>query len=161
VKRPSRIIQGNPQLGRKTEENSDSFFNHPWPEWNEMRDIGLSYLREIATKEATVSYDQFWKAVRLGIGHEIGKPFRQIPLLLRHVGERSFDDSGLIVTALVVTEEKVPSPSEGFFRLASRLELIPESESPETGVKWLGMSAAQKSFWLQHKTSLYEHFSRQ
>jgi hypothetical protein len=160
AKRRTRTVKGNSLLGRKTEENSESYFNHPWPEWNEMRDLGLSYLREIAAKEKTVTYEGFWNAVRLGVGRDIGKPFRQIPLLLRHVGEKSFDDSGLVVTALVVTEATEPSPSEGFFRLASRLELIPEDESPETGVKWLGMTAAQRTFWLRHKESLYEHFSR-
>jgi hypothetical protein len=124
-----------------------------------MRDIGLSFLEGIASNKTTVTYDHFWKAVRLGIGRDIGKPFRQIPLLLRHVGEKSFDDTGLILTALVVTDDFVPSPSEGFFRLASRLEMLPESESPETGVKWMGMTTAQRTFWLQHKADLYERFS--
>jgi hypothetical protein len=40
-----------------------------------------------------------------------------MPLLLRHVGEKSFDDPGLIVTALVVTEESEPSPREAFLRV--------------------------------------------
>lgn len=158
-----RRIQRGQQVssyGRKTEANSKSYFNHPWPEWNEMRDLGLSYLEEVASKKATVAYDHFWRAVRLGVDRDIGKPFRQIPLLLRHVGEKSFEASGLIVTALVVTEQIEPSPSEGFFRLAHRLGLIPESESPQTGVTWEGMTAVQRAFWLGHKVALYGRFSR-
>jgi hypothetical protein len=155
-----RTSQGNSTFGRRTENNSESYFNHPWSEWNEMRDIGLSYLESVAINKSTVTYEHFWNAVRLGIGRDIGKQFRQIPLLLRHVGEKSFDDSGLILTALVVTDEAMPSPSEGFFRLASRLELLPVSESPEKGIKWMGMTTAQRDFWLQHKAGLYELFSQ-
>lgn len=160
LKRRARVTSGTSSQGRRTEQNSDEYFNHTWFEWNQMRDVGLTFLQRIATTGTTVTYEQFWTAVRNGVGRDIGKPWRQIPQLLRHVGENSFDDCGLVITALVVTEDREPSPSEGFFRLAARLELIPESESPAKGVKWLGMTKPQREFWREHKTSLYEYFAR-
>jgi hypothetical protein len=43
--------------------------------------------------------------------------------------------------------------------LAARLELISKEDSPETGIKWLGMNEAQERFWLEEKARLYAHFS--
>jgi len=159
IKRQVRDTHGMTSQGRKTQENSDTYFNHPWSEWNEMRDFGLTFLEEIAASRSTVSYVRFWSAVRKGVDRDIGSPWRQIPLLLRHIGEQSFDNSGLLVTALVVTEDRYPSPSEGFFRLAARLDLIGIEDSPETGVKWLGMTKPQRNFWLAEQARLYEYFA--
>ena len=126
-----------------------------------MRDVGLFYLQRIAANGSTATYEHFWRVVQAGLGRDVGNPWRQIPQLLRQVGEKSFDESGLVVTALVVNDESEPSPSEGFFRLAARLGLIHERESPEKGVKWLGMTSVQRIFWLQHKTDLYDYYSHQ
>lgn len=124
-----------------------------------MRDFGLSFLETVATNQTTVTYDGFWLAVRKGVSRDIGSPWRQVPQLLRHIGEQSFDSSGLLLTALVVNEDRHPSPSEGFFRLAARLELIAKEDSPETGVEWFGMTEAQERFWLEEKARLYSNFA--
>jgi hypothetical protein len=124
-----------------------------------MRDFGHALLQNIAAERSTLSYDQFWSAVQQGVGRDIGRPWRQIPQLLRHVGEQSFDHTGLLLTALVVTEDSDPSPSEGFFRLAARLGMISDRAAPETGVEWSGMTEPQRHFWIDQKSLLYEYFS--
>lgn len=154
-----RTAGGGVYQGRRTPENSDDFFDHPWVEWYAMRDVGMELLKRYAKKRSTTTYQRFWSGVRSGFAGDVGKSGRQVPQLLRYIGELSFDEYGLILTALVVTDGRDRHPSEGFFRLAARLELISDSEAPDTGVEWTGMSTLQRAFWKDQVESLYGHFA--
>ena len=145
--------------GRRTPENSEDFFDHPWSEWFAMRDAGVDLLERHAKKRTTTTYKKFWSGIQSGFVGDVGKSGRQVPQLLRYIGELSFDKYGLILTALVVTDGHDPHPSEGFFRLAARLGLIPEDEAPEKGVEWIGMSKAQRTFWKAQVEGLYKYFA--
>jgi hypothetical protein len=76
--------------------------------------------------------------------------------LLRHIAEDSFEKTGLILTALVVTDEIDEHPSEGFFRLAAYFGLLAESEAPAKGEPWLGMTPVQRRFWMEEVVKLFD-----
>jgi hypothetical protein len=163
ISRSSRVrgTSSKNYSGRKNEYNSDLYFGHSWPEWHAMRTMGSDLLKELAASRSFISYDKFWAAIRAGLGREIGSPWRQVPQLLRHIGDHSFDEFGLLLTALVVTDDEGRHPSEGFFRLASRVGLLDESDAPEAGVPWSGMTPNQRSFWQHHTALLFDKFDFQ
>jgi len=145
--------------GRRTPENSEDFFDHPWSEWFAMRDAGVDLLERHAKKRTTTTYKKFWSGVQAGFAGDVGKSGRQVPQLLRYIGELSNDRYALILFALVITEGDDPHPSEGFFKLAARLGLIPDGEAPEKGVEWIGMSKMQRTFWKDQVEGLYKFFA--
>ena len=124
-----------------------------------MRDVGVDILKEHASNKRTTAYKKFWSDVRSRFRGDVGKSGRQVPQLLRHIGEFTFDDCELLLTALVVTEGRDPHPSEGFFRPAARLGLLFDEDAPDTGEEWLAMTPAQRRFWRDQMEGLFEFFA--
>ena len=116
----------NSWTGRKTPDNSDSFFGHTWPEWFAMRDAGAAIILEHARAGEYLTYPELWAGVRSRVGFEIGDPWRQVPILLEYISDYTFEDIGLFVTALVVDGTPANGPSEGFFRLAGQRGALPK-----------------------------------
>jgi len=114
-----------------------------------MRDFGAVTIVERARRGETITYGELWDAVNRQMGRDIGKAWRQVPQLLRHIGEDSFERFEFIITALVVTDDFGEHPSEGFFRLAARLGVLHESEAPEKGQPWKVMKQRQRQFWIE------------
>jgi hypothetical protein len=79
-------------------------------------------------------------------------------LLLEYISGRAYEGVGLFVTALVIDPE-VGGPSEGFFRLAAARGALPEKDAPEMGRPWTAMTTAQRTFWKEQVTKLFERFS--
>jgi hypothetical protein len=96
--------------------------------------------------------------VRKGVGRDIGSAWRQVPQLLRQISEQSLKENRLAITALVVSGGISGGPSEGFFALSVREGLLEESEAPIKGVKWVGMSKRQRSFWLDHVQQIFDFY---
>jgi hypothetical protein len=141
--------------GRKTPENSDSFFGHAWPEWFAMRDSGAAIILEHARARQFLTYPELWAGVRSRMGFEIGHPWRQIPILLEYISDYTFEEIGLFVTAIVVDGAPQNGPSEGFFRLAAQRGALPEADAPPTGVLWKGMTARQRAFWEEQVSGIF------
>jgi hypothetical protein len=142
--------------GRKTPDNSDSFFGHTWPEWFAMRDAGAAIILEHARAREFLTYPELWAGVRSRVDFEIGHPWRQIPILLGYISDYTFEEIGLFMTALVVDGDPEVGPSEGFFRLAAQSGALPEADSPPMGMPWKGMTARQRAFWRDQVDRIFE-----
>ena len=144
--------------GRKTPENSSAMFGHPWPVWFEMRDAASAHFRECASEQRTTSYTELWRAINEAIGEDLGDHWRQLPILLGFVAEHSFNDLGLISTALVVHQEGDDEPGPGFFRIAAELGALPEADAPPKGVDWR-ITERQRDFWQSSVDGMFERFA--
>jgi hypothetical protein len=144
--------------GRKTPENSDSYFDHTWPEWFEMRDAGIAYVSELAREARKTRYGELWKEIRNRLGRDIGSHIYQLPMLLEYMSVDFFEDTGLILTALVEYAEGEEKPGDGFFRLAGALGAIPKDQVPEYGTEWVNMTPEQEAFWKSQVEKLFEYF---
>jgi hypothetical protein len=142
--------------GRKTPDNSDSFFGHTWPEWFAMRDAGADIILEHARRQRYLTYPELWAGVRTRVGFDIGHPWRQIPILLEYISDNTFELIGLFVTAIVVDGGPESGPSEGFFRLAASRGALPEADAPPTGESWAGMTGPQRTFWENQVSRIFE-----
>lgn len=145
--------------GRKTPENSDDYFGHSWPEWFTMRDAGIAYISFRARGREMTGYHELWRAIAEKLGIDIGNPYRQEPWLLEYLSREFFEQTGLILSALVRYEEGDESPGEGFFRLAGILGVLAPEHVPEVGVPWKGMTPEQERFWREQVDGVYAHFA--
>ena len=109
----------------------------------------------------TPTYEDFWTAVQNDIGRDIGTSWRQVPQLLRQISDETLRDSGLALTALVVTDNEGGGPSEGFFTLSVREGLLEEAEAPRRGEPWVGMSNRQNEFWIEHVAQIFDAFGHE
>src|ERR1035437_5464912 len=132
--RSGRDFRGqDPRTGRskqrRTPENTETYYGHPWPEWLQMEEIGRQYIVEKARRRQTTKYGEMWAAIESAMGQDIGQFRLQMPNLLRRLAETSLDEFGLVVTALVVYDQLPEYPGEGLFQLAVREGLLPEREA--------------------------------
>jgi hypothetical protein len=141
--------------GRKSPDNSDSYFGHTWPEWFAMRDAGAAIILEHGRIRHYLTYPQLWAGIRKRVEFEIGHPWRQIPSLLGYISDYTFEEIGLFVTALVVDGDPSNGPSEGFFRLAAQRGALAERDAPPTGIPWTGMTTGQKAFWEEQVARIF------
>jgi hypothetical protein len=68
-------------------------------------------------------------------------------MLLGYISDRTFKQTGALITALVVDDDAKREPGEGFFRLAAARGLLREEDVPEQGVPWTKMTTNQRAFW--------------
>lgn len=144
--------------GRKTPENSTTYFDHPWPEWFLMRDAGIQYLASCASEQRKATYGELWAAIEQTLEKDLGNPWRQQPWLLEYIGKEAYRDTGLILSALVIYQEGDEHPGEGFFRLAAIVGALPEEDAPPVGEPWEEMTASQREFWNTQVRLLFEYF---
>lgn len=123
-----------------------------------MQAAGRRFLEMCAREKRLPEYEEFWAAVRKGVGRDIGSAWRQVPQLLRQISEQSLKENRLAITALVVSGGVSGGPSEGFFALSVREGLLEESEAPTKGVKWSGMSKRQRGFWQEHVRQIFDFY---
>lgn len=145
--------------GRKTPENSTSYFGHPWSEWFAMRDAGIECILQCARERRTTTYHQLWPEIERNLGVDLGNPWRQMPNLLGYISEQSCGEFRLLLTALVIEEGSVPQPGEGFFRLAAAMGLLAERDAPPEGVPWRGMTELQRTFWEEQVETIFTRFA--
>jgi hypothetical protein len=146
--------------GRKTPDNSSDYFGHPWDEWFAMCDAGRDLILESVRLKRFLPYPEFWSGIKTRLQRDIGDPWRQEPLLLEYISDRTYEDLGLFITAMVIDPE-TGHPSEGFFRLAAARGALPEQEAPEMGVTWKQMTPKQKVFWEDQARKIFERVSGQ
>jgi hypothetical protein len=146
--------------GRKTPDNSSHYFRHPWPEWFEMCDAGRDLILERVRLKQFLTYPELWSGIKARLQRDIGDPWRQVPLLLEYISDRTYEDLGLFITAMVIDPE-TGSPSEGFFRLAADRGALAGQDAPEMGVRWEGMTAKQKDFWQDQASKIFERLGEQ
>ena len=144
--------------GRKTPENSDSYFDHTWPEWFEMRDAGIAFVSDVAREGRKTRYGELWKDIRNRLGRDIGSHIYQLPMLLEYMSVDFYEETGLILTALVEYAEGEEMPGDGFFRLAGMVGAIPKEQVPEFGTEWVAMTPEQEAFWKSQVEGLFEYF---
>ncbi len=123
-----------------------------------MRNAGRDCLVEYAQRNCFITYHDLWAAIGLRLRADLGNPWRQMPNLLGAISEQSYEDHHVLLTALVIEDGPVQQPSEGFFRLAAAMRLLPERDAPPQGVPWRGMTPAQRGFWIAQVQAIYELF---
>jgi hypothetical protein len=119
-----------------------------------MVDTGVDHLAEQAEAQSTTTPDALWKHIGAELGLTLGDPRLPMPFLLRDITNRQFDDTGLLLSALVVTDDGTPEPA--FFRLAAQLDRLPPAQAPRESddATWT-MSERQETFWRQQVDQLY------
>jgi hypothetical protein len=134
-----------------------SFFGHPWSEWHQMVDTGVDHLAEHAEAQSTTTPDALWKHIGAEMALTLGDPRLPMPFLLRDITNRQLDDTGLLLSALVVTDDGTPEPA--FFRLAAQLDKLPAAQAPRESddATWT-MTERQEAFWRQQVERLYETY---
>lgn len=144
---------------KKTRENSDQYHGHSWDEWDQMRDAGLELIKQHAAKREFVTYTQLWGHTVEKLGKELGNSYFQLPALLEHITVKGFDETELMVSALVSTADGPdPSPGSGMFALAVSKGLLPEADAPQGGKDWV-MTESQRVFWQQQVDALFAKFA--
>jgi hypothetical protein len=123
-----------------------------------MCDSGRDLILERVKSRRFVTYPELWTGIEAMLQRDIGHPWRQIPLLLEYISDRTYEEIGLFLTAMVIDPE-LGGPSEGFFRLAAARGALPERDAPETGVTWSGMTTNQKEFWQEQAQKIFERFT--
>jgi hypothetical protein len=148
--KPTTVSRGAADSsGRKTPENSSDMFGHQWQLWFQMRDVGYEFIIARARQRRKTTYAELWDAIKTGVGEDLGNHWRQLPSLLGYIGDLSYEKIRLIVTVLVIYQERDEHPGPGFFRLAASHDLMPSEEAPPAGkdAEWKGMTSYQRAFW--------------
>jgi hypothetical protein len=119
-----------------------------------MVDVAHDHLVEQAAERSTTTEEALWKHVGAELGLDLGDPRLPMPFLLRDLTNRQLDDSGLVLAAIVVTDDGTPGP--GFFRLAAQAGKLPAAQAPREGQDdtW-AMNDQQRSFWESQVASLF------
>ena len=140
-------FKGASRSGKKTPENSDTYFGHSWPEWFAMRDAGIAIIEERGAQGSTITYPELWEAIAGRLGRHLESVQYEVPALLEGIDEESGMDARFLLTALVV-DGYTAIPSEGFFRLAERRNLLAPGDTPPPGQAGRrSLSPAQRKFW--------------
>lgn len=124
-----------------------------------MCDVGAEIVIKGARRGEMTRYGELWSAIGQKLGRDIGKSWRQMPMLLEYISDRTFQSEGLFVSALVVDHE-TNEPNEGFFRLAAAQGLLVEDEAPIDGEPWTGMAPTQRSLWEDQVEAIFERVRR-
>ena len=91
--------KGTSTSDKKTPENSDTFYGHPWAEWFAMRDAGITILRERGAGRRLITYPELWEAIETRLGKDLGNSQWKISRLLEDIDEESGLDAQFILTA--------------------------------------------------------------
>ena len=151
--------KGTSKSGRKTPENSDTYYGHPWPEWFDMRNAGIAILRECGERRHLITYPDLWVAINERLDKHLDSSQRKVSALLNWIDQDSGIDARFMLTALVI-DGHTDIPSEGFFRLAERKHLLSASDSPPAGQAGRReLSPAQRRFWDEQKNGVFEILS--
>jgi hypothetical protein len=102
------------------------------------------------------AYGDLWSAIEHRLARDLGSSRRQLPNLLGHISEHFYDETGLMLTALVVHDAGDEHPGEGFFREVARLGALPEGDAPPAGRPWTGMTRVQTEFWKTQVRLLFD-----
>jgi len=149
------------QSGRKTPENSNDMFGHPWPFWFQMRDAAMEVITSAGRRRELIPYGDLWSELRNRLGSEVGEQWRQLLILLGYVSEYYHHEVGALPTAMVVSRDTPPKPEAGFFRLAAFEGYLPEADSPAEGEEWCKITARQAAFWREQVEAVFEWVARQ
>jgi hypothetical protein len=144
---------------RKTPETSPTYYGHPWSEWFAMRDAVLTYIGEKARSGKKTTYGELWSAIEARLGKDLGNPHYQLPSLLGYAATEGFEQTNLVVTALVIYEGRPEMPGDGFFKIAAEFGIFDEKDAPEDGREWTEMNPTQRSFWEQQVRDLFALYS--
>jgi len=141
--------------GPSSSVSNDLAYGRPQSEWDELEDACLEFLIEIAPYRLTTYSDVNEVLVqRTGLaGFEFSQAAGRAAMghLLGLVADRTFAESGLLISALVkYIHENGPGP--GFYAIASddRHRLLPRTAS----------SMARMDFWARHVSQLQEYYGR-
>ena len=130
------------------------FFGHPWPEWHAMVDTARDLLIEHAEAGATLTEGELWRHVGDTLDLRLEDPTLPMPFLLRDVTNRDVELSGVLLSALAVTDEGVPAPA--FFRLAAQHGKLPTAQAPrESADPGWSISERQEEFWRRHLAAVF------
>jgi hypothetical protein len=128
-------------------------YGRPESEWDELEDACLAFLveraragltnytdlnRELVGRTGLAAFDFGQAADRAALGHLLGL-----------VADRTFADSGLLISALV-TYLRGDGPAAGFFALAAEHNLISATAT----------ALEREAFWSGHVRSVQERYGR-
>jgi len=134
-------------------KTNEPAYGRPESEWDELEDACLEFLveraragltnytdlnRELVRRTGLAAFDFGQAADRAALGHLLGL-----------VAERTFADSGLLISALV-TYLRGDSPAAGFFSLAAEHGLIPATAT----------DFEREAFWSAHVRNLQERYGQ-
>jgi hypothetical protein len=146
--------------GRKTPQNSTTYFGHSWDLWHRMRDAGIAHIEECARRRTKTTYAETWSSVGARVGEDIGHPYRQIGHLMGHIAVQAHETTNdAILTALVVHEAGDDNPGPGFFRLAGSWGLLAAEDTPDKGGNGTEMTPGQRAFWEEQIDAVYRRYA--
>lgn len=126
-------------------------FGYTAEQWQDMVDVGLSHLEDLASSGGNTDYTTFCSEVSRRAGTSPQPGDHALAFLLGDIARRSFDDRGVVVTALVHYKDAGFSPGPGFYGICQELGLL------EAGT----LTEDQKmEFLVRHQRELEARYSR-
>lgn len=99
-------------------------FGYSAEQWQQMVDAGLAYLEGLASSGGNTDYTTFCSEVGRRAGTSPQPGDHALAFLLGDIARRSFDDRGVVVTALVHYKDAGFSPGPGFYGICQELGLL-------------------------------------
>lgn len=108
-----------------------SRFAYSAEHWERLVDEGLAHLERLASRRQHTDYTSFCRDVSERVGAAPQPGDHSLALLLGDIARRSFDDKGVVVTALVHYKNSGFSPGPGFYGICQELGLLRQGDLTE------------------------------
>lgn len=132
---------------------TDRHYGFTDEQWVAMERHGLDYLEELAREGRDTDYSTFCAAVRGRAGVAPDPHDHSLPELLRRVGTRSYEDRGVILTALIHYKGG-NEPGPGFYELAERLRALNNQPDPRIAAE------TRERFWVHQVAACHNAHRR-
>jgi hypothetical protein len=118
--------------------------------WEQIVGIAYRYLSELARSSDLIDYGELCEMLNLKTGIPFEPRESLLSSVLAAVGRQSFDDTGSVVTAVVVRRSS-RTPGSGFFQLCEEVHLLPQgqSENPPASFWPQQLEATQRAFSIE------------
>jgi hypothetical protein len=124
-------------------------FGYTAAQWDALVDTGREFLETLARRQAGCSYTEFCDEVNRHTGLTLQPHDHALPHVLGQIGSATWDDRGVVVTAIVHYKYGGFEAGPGFFSLCQELELLPKRTPSED---------ERLVFHAAHVTKVYEAY---
>ena len=106
-------------------------FGYEADAWEGMVHHGTGYLERVCASGRTTDYTTFCAELGKRVGHCPQPGDHSLTYLLGDIGRRSYDERGVVITAVVHYKGAGYNPGPGFFTLCQELGLLPSGSLPD------------------------------